>query len=314
MPTLSAPTNVGTRRHVRLGGVETVFELGPGYDEALTEWLGESAPKGAGDGVGLRFDLRAGPAPDPAPGTPITRLGPVGLWRHDGVLHLRGPAGLGGEIDLDAGSGKVWAPTNGGLRCRRALHTCLRPLWFLGLGRYGLYTLHSSAVTIDGRAVLAIGNSGAGKSTFAARLASSGAGFVTDDMVMVSDHPTVMAGLADTARLSGREANALGLTHRPHLDNKVAADLSSRRDRSPVVPRLLLFLDGPAGENRALTASEAMARLLGAALLTIDPAADGRRMSALARLAERCPARSIGRRPPTPSPGQLMQWMEEGND
>lgn len=49
----------------------------------------------------------------------------------------------------------------------------------------GLELFHASAVEVDGRALAILGGSGAGKTTLAARLMLSGAGFVSDDVVAV---------------------------------------------------------------------------------------------------------------------------------
>jgi len=51
----------------------------------------------------------------------------------------------------------------------------------------GSFPLHASAVAIDGTAVAIAGPSGAGKSTLVATLVSRGAGFLTDDVCVVSE-------------------------------------------------------------------------------------------------------------------------------
>ena len=61
----------------------------------------------------------------------------------------------------------------------------LGPVMAVLLHRRGLLTLHGSAVVIDGRASVFLGDTGAGKSTTAAALVRAGYGLVTDDIVAV---------------------------------------------------------------------------------------------------------------------------------
>lgn len=61
----------------------------------------------------------------------------------------------------------------------------LGPVMAVLLHRRGLLTLHGSAVVIDGRASVFLGDKGAGKSTTAAALVRAGHALVTDDIVAI---------------------------------------------------------------------------------------------------------------------------------
>ena len=57
----------------------------------------------------------------------------------------------------------------------------------LALSRLGKLVLHASAVEVEGRAVVFVGESGRGKSTLAASFATSGFRFLTDDGLVVEE-------------------------------------------------------------------------------------------------------------------------------
>ncbi|CAN5359816.1 hypothetical protein BH09PSE1_BH09PSE1_04980 [soil metagenome] len=62
----------------------------------------------------------------------------------------------------------------------------LGPVMAILLHRRGLLTLHGSAINIEGRAAVFLGDKGAGKSTTAAALVQAGYPLVTDDIVAVA--------------------------------------------------------------------------------------------------------------------------------
>jgi hypothetical protein len=72
----------------------------------------------------------------------------------------------------------------------------------------GLEPLHASAVSLEGRVLLCLGSSGAGKSSVALHLANAGAGFVSDDVTatearngLVFAHPGAALASVDAAEL-----------------------------------------------------------------------------------------------------------------
>lgn len=61
--------------------------------------------------------------------------------------------------------------------------------------------LHGSAIGVDGRALVLVGHSGAGKSTTAYALYQQGATLISDDMVLVDPVDGIVYGAAPTLRL-----------------------------------------------------------------------------------------------------------------
>ncbi len=97
-------------------------------------------------------------------------------------------------------------------------------------------TLHATAVSIGGRAVLLTGPSGSGKSDLALRLIDRGAVLVADDRVgLTRDGDTVLA--APPATIAGLiEVRGVGIVAVPHVAGIAVAlvvDLAAPRDRLP---------------------------------------------------------------------------------
>lgn len=86
------------------------------------------------------------------------------------------------EISLDNHITYASAPGSGEALVSLPL---LGPVMAVLLHRRGLLTLHGSAVMIDGKASVFLGDKGAGKSTTAAALVSAGHQLVTDDIVAI---------------------------------------------------------------------------------------------------------------------------------
>lgn len=88
------------------------------------------------------------------------------------------------------------------------------------LHRRGRVVLHGSAVDVGGRAVVLVGDKGAGKSTTAAALLARGHALLTDDLVALagpSAAPTVLPGPAQM-KLWPASAEAFGIEVAPFLD------------------------------------------------------------------------------------------------
>jgi hypothetical protein len=119
----------------------------------------------------------------------------------------------------------------------------------------GFEVFHAAAVTIEGRAVVLIGQSGAGKTSLALRLLFAGAGFLTDDVLAVDRgpdgapraHPGARAaGLRppERERLASDERELLGPLRM--LDDKSYATLTPRSTPAPL--GAVFFLTRPGDE------------------------------------------------------------------
>jgi serine kinase of HPr protein (carbohydrate metabolism regulator) len=79
-------------------------------------------------------------------------------------------------------------------------------------------TIHASTVAIEGRAVMILGASGAGKSDLALRLIDRGATLVSDDYTEIHRDGTALIASAP-ATIGGRiEVRGLGIVPTPHVD------------------------------------------------------------------------------------------------
>jgi hypothetical protein len=98
------------------------------------------------------------------------------------------------------------------------------------LHRRGLFTLHASAVAVDGRAVALLGDKGAGKSTTAAALLEAGHRFIADDIVAIdftdASNPVVLSGFGHL-KLWGESAAKVGHTLRKAWQLHPTIDKSS---------------------------------------------------------------------------------------
>ena len=157
----------------------------------------------------------------------------------------------------------------------------------------GLEVLHAAAVTIEGRAVLLIGQSGAGKTSVALRLVLAGAEFLTDDVLAVDRDPgarlrahpgALVAGLraAERARLATAQRAALGPLR--ELDDKAYATLGPRPEPAPL--GAVFFLTRPQTEGGPLV--ERLARPPAELLLASTFVLSVRSPARLANLLELC--------------------------
>ena len=129
-------------------------------------------------------------------------------------------------------------------------------------------TLHATAVALDGRAVLLLGKSGAGKSDLALRLVAAGWRLVADDRVVVTAQGDRLIASAPP-RLAGlMEVRGLGIVPEPTAPAPIALalDLSRSPERLPDIDHLavaghiipLLPFD-PFGESAPQRAARALA-------------------------------------------------------
>lgn len=83
-----------------------------------------------------------------------------------------------------------------GVEDKIALLPLLGSVFAALLHQRGLYILHASAVSVDGRAIALLGDKGAGKSTTATAMIAAGHALITDDIVAIDfsdpERPTVL--------------------------------------------------------------------------------------------------------------------------
>lgn len=302
------------RRSVQLGSVGTQFSFHPDFQGPLSRWLREvpdSRPDGAA--MELSFALRRAHGPGPGTGATLDEGASGRLLLRGDRLYCDGPDGTGGEVDLTIGSGRIWAPVGHPDACWRAIHHCLRPLWYAALARRGLHPLHASAVAAPGGAICVAGQSGAGKSTLAARLAQMGARFLSDDVCFLDEVSLEVVGLGDYSRLRPGSDPAL-VTLDADPNGKRPATIGTPT-HGPGRARLLVLLapvTADATTWRVARPADAMATLMTSGFLGLDPVVSARRMQTLARLVQRCPAVFVDRGS-TPPSDQFLASLLDGS-
>ena len=163
-------------------------------------------PRGAG---GAGVVVRRGPVEAPGP---VGAYGVTGwpgddadtvVWRRDTRLRIAAT-----EIVVDTADDAF------------ARQCVLGPGLGVLLHRRGHLVLHGSAVDVGGRAVVLVGDKGAGKSTTAAALVARGHRLLTDDLVALDAGgaaPAVLPGPTQM-KLWGASASALGVKTEPFMD------------------------------------------------------------------------------------------------
>jgi hypothetical protein len=99
------------------------------------------------------------------------------------------------EVDLDGSAEITLGPSDPETRLFSLLNLLLAGLAFVGPSS-GVVVLHASGVVLDGRAFVMPGAAGAGKSTFTALCAASGASVLSEDVILLDtsgDHPEALA-------------------------------------------------------------------------------------------------------------------------
>jgi hypothetical protein len=157
------------------------------------------------------------------------------FFRQSNGYLLRFPRLADFEVTRDGSQVQSWAAPEAAASTVR--HLYLNQVLPLALSRQGKLVLHASAVDIGGRAVAFVGESGRGKSTLAASFATSGAGLLTDDGLLlewaagelnvVPSHPSIRLWQdSQEALLSGEAAMAPALTYTTKARFLAGADFS----------------------------------------------------------------------------------------
>jgi hypothetical protein len=293
-----------------VASVLTEFDVrDPRYDRVLDQWLQgwEPTPGGA---PALHFELTEAPHPPPD-GCPVLAFAGLEVWRRDGRVTVARSRDLGASLDLDSGDGVVWATDPIADGPWQAVHSCLRPVWSMGLARRGLHVLHASAVEIDGHALVITGRSGDGKSTLARRLAAWGATSLSDDLAFLVEDATSVAGLGDFSRVHASHAEAEQLVGYALPDGKVAVGTDHHVSAAvPIAAVLVLGHDGAAPTR--LSPGDAMAQLLvSSGFMTLDAQSDPGRLATLARLTSAVPMLGLPRRPTVTSLASVRAWLAD---
>jgi hypothetical protein len=170
-----------TDLHYDLSGLRVrLRHAPPGWHETMDRWWAPFAAVPARDALlDLTVELHDRP---PGPGTPLTaeplrpspRAGAVAFSVPEGTICVRQDGR--GIIELN----RVGAQE----RCYAAMNLILAALGHALPARDGA-VLHAAAILVDGAAFLLVGPAGAGKSTFARTAERAGAGYVSDDVVVV---------------------------------------------------------------------------------------------------------------------------------
>jgi len=157
------------------------------------------------------------------------------FFRQPSGYLLRFPGLADFEVARDGSRVQSWAAPEATASTVR--HLYLNQVLPLALSRQGKLVLHASAVDIGGQAVAFVGESGRGKSTLAASFATSGAGLLTDDGLLlewiagelrvVPSHPSIRLWRdSQEALLSGERAMAPALTYTEKTRFLAGADFS----------------------------------------------------------------------------------------
>ncbi len=165
----------------------------------------------------------------------------------------------------------------------------------------GVYGLHAAAVCTEGRALVLVGDSGAGKSTTATALANAGCGYLGDDGVLLREHSGEVELLAHwpsfrlTDQVLASFATLRPFLTRPAASTKWQLDASAafpgRHVTNWLGPMTLLFLERSAQRKTRmspLTLREATGLLIAQSNgLSLDCHPDPRRHLALLALLAR---------------------------
>ena len=122
------------------------------------------------------------------------------------------------------------------------------------LNLQGKVAIHANAVVVEGLACAFAGCSGRGKSTLTAYCASKGAGFVTDDVLVVDSKGLVIPGNPQL-KLYPHTGKSLGLNVRETNNYKIFYDvkhLGAKFDSAPI-PLSAIYLLEKSDDNRIYT-------------------------------------------------------------
>lgn len=106
----------------------------------------------------------------------------VQVWEQQGGAHFEFRYADGTAFTVDRAATRVWATWAAASTLEDTCTYLFGPVFGFLLRLRGITSLHASAVTVDGRAILLVGAAGAGKSTTATVFAREGYGVISDDV------------------------------------------------------------------------------------------------------------------------------------
>jgi hypothetical protein len=119
------------------------------------------------------------------------------------------------EFIIDNRGTQVWAAWPSDLTIEDTATYFLGPIMGFVMRLHGIACLHGSAVAIDGRVAIFIGDSGAGKSTTVAAFAQKGYSVLTDDVVALSTQGDTFLVQPAYPRIRLWESSVLSLFGKP---------------------------------------------------------------------------------------------------
>lgn len=138
-----------------------------------------------------RVTVALGATPPDAPsGEPAVRFSDVELWFTDHGAITRHASGL--VVRRDGGSIRAGGPDSG-IDLPRAFRRSVQHVLVDALADHGRHALHAAAFARHDRAVVVLGDTGAGKSTLAIGAAGAGWSVLTDDISWLSVTPDGLA-------------------------------------------------------------------------------------------------------------------------
>jgi hypothetical protein len=267
--------------------------------------------------------------PGPAASDVVVRLGPVPEVPSD-------PPTRGNLLSMTATEARLYWPDVGAALLRQGREITLEPrpesaldllrLHLIGpvlallLHQRGLFVLHASAVSLDGRVVVFLGRSGHGKSTTAAALHARGWTVVADDVVAVdlvaAGGPAALPGLSqlklwpDAVTALGENPEDLPRIHaseakRARIANTVATSARPLR-------RVYVLTDAESLDLEPLGGHAAVFELLQHAYVTpaLEQLGTPGFLAQCARLAAAVPVRRLRRPRSLAGLGELADLVE----
>jgi hypothetical protein len=260
-------------------------------------------PQGAGD------DWYAGVV-DEACGRPavrVVRFGTADRWYFR--LHYRDDT----KYVVDAQGTHIWGAWPETVTTEDALTYLVGPVLGFALRLRGVTALHASAVAVDGRCVILVGDAGAGKSTAAAAFAVLGYPILTEDIAALEDggdrfrvqpgYPRVNLWPASAALLFGSAETLPRICPRHPTWDKRYLDLTQdgyRFQAEPLPLGAVYFLSGRRDDVVApyaepVAAPEALLTLVAHTYTNylLDKSLRAREFEVLSRLVRHVPVRRV---------------------